>query len=64
MFLLICAGGLYGLYFGENLISRRSKILGGGVILAGIVLFQNKILGVVNLNDFTNLWSDFLAFSF
>lgn len=63
MFLLLCAGGLYGLYFGKNLISKRNKILGGVAILAGLVLLQDKILGVVNLNDSTNLWSDFLAFS-
>lgn len=63
MFLLLCTGGLYGLYFGKNLISRRNKILGGVAILTGVILLQDKILGVVDLNDSTNLWSDFLAFS-
>jgi hypothetical protein len=63
IFLLLCAGGLYSLCFGKNLISRRIKILGGVAILAGVVLLQDKILGVVNLNDSANLWSDFLAFS-
>lgn len=63
MFLLLCAGGLYGLYFGKNLISKRNKIIGGVFILSGLVLLQNQILGVVNLNESNNLWADFLAFS-
>lgn len=63
MFLLLCVGGLYGLYFGKNLVSKRYKIFGGLAILAGLVLLQDKILGVVNLNDSNNLWSDFMAFS-
>jgi len=63
MFLLLCAGGLYGVYFGKNLISKRNKIIGGAVVLAGLALLQNQILGVVNLNGSNNLWADFLAFS-
>lgn len=63
MFMLLCIGGLYGLYFGKNLISKKNKIFGGLVALIGLVLLQDKILAVVNLNDSTNLWSDFLAFS-
>lgn len=63
MFLLLCIASLYGLYFGKNLISKRYKIIGGATILAGLLLLQNKILGVVNLNDSNNLIADFLAFT-
>ena len=63
MFLLLCIGGLYGLYFGKNLVAKRYKIFGGLAVLAGLVILQDKILGVVNLNDSNNLWSDFMAFS-
>lgn len=63
MFLLLCVGGLYGLYFGKNLISRKKKLAGGIVILAGLILLREQILGVVNLNGSENLWADFLSFS-
>lgn len=63
MFLLLCAGGLYGLYFGKNLISRKKKLAGGIIILAGLFLLKEQILGVVNLNGSENLVADFLAFS-
>ncbi|WP_300437999.1 hypothetical protein [Christiangramia sp.] len=63
MFLLLYAGGLYGLYFGKNLISKGNKIIGGVFVLAGLFLIQDKILAVVNLNNSSNIWSDFLAFS-
>ena len=63
IFLLLCAGGLYGLYFGKNLISKKIKILSGLAILTSLFLLHNKILGVVNLNNSANLWTDFQAFS-
>lgn len=63
MFFLLCIGGLYGLYFGKNLISRKKKLAGGIVILAGLILLREQILGVVNLNGSENLWADFLSFS-
>ncbi|WP_242670148.1 hypothetical protein [Gramella sp. KN1008] len=63
MFLLLCVGSLYGLYFGKNLLSRKNKLIGGAAILAGLLLLHEHILAVVNLNDSTNLWADFLAFS-
>ncbi|SDR70077.1 hypothetical protein [Gramella sp. MAR_2010_147] len=63
MFLLLCMGGGYGLYFGKNLIPKRVKIFGGIAILVGLVLLQDKILAVVNLGDSNDLISDFLKFS-
>ncbi|WP_309561442.1 hypothetical protein [Christiangramia sp. SM2212] len=63
MFLLICVGGLYGLYFGKNLISKRYKVFGGLAILLGLILIQDKILAVVNLGNSNNLIGDFLEFS-
>ncbi|MCG9970415.1 hypothetical protein [Christiangramia crocea] len=63
MFLLLCIGGLYGLYFGKNMISIKNKVIGGLAILVGLLLIHEHILAVVNLNHSTNLWADFLAFS-
>ena len=63
MFLLISIGCIYGLYFGQNLISRKKKIFGGVVILAALFIFQEKFLGVVNLNGYDHLIQDFLAFA-
>ena len=63
MFLLLCAGGIYGLYFGKNLIPLRKKMILGLVIFTGLFLVQDKILGVVNLNNSNNLLADFLAFA-
>lgn len=63
MFMLLCLGGLYGLYFGKNLISRKRKLAGGIVIFAGLLLLKEQILGVVNLNGSENLWADFISFS-
>ncbi|MDX1469900.1 MAG: hypothetical protein R3213_00255 [Flavobacteriaceae bacterium] len=63
MFLLLCIGGLYGLYFGKNLITRKNKIIGGITILAGLIILHEQILGVVNLNGSTNLIEDFLSFT-
>lgn len=63
MFLLLCAGVLYGLYFGKNLFSKQFKILGGIAILLGLVLIHDKILAVVNLGNSNNLIADFFKFS-
>ncbi len=63
MFFLLCLGSLYGLYFGKNMISKRYKIFGGIAILACLILLQDKILGVVNLNNSNNLIADFIAFT-
>lgn len=63
MFLLLCVGGLYGLYFGLNLISKRKKIIGGIAILAGMLILHEEILAVVNLNGSNNLVTGFLVFA-
>lgn len=63
MFLLICIGGLYGLYFGKNCISKRYKMLGGALITIGLLMLHKEILAVVGLNNSTNLIADFLQFS-
>jgi hypothetical protein len=63
MFLLLCSGVIYGLFFGKNLISTKRKLLLGSVIITCLILLQDKILGVVNLSHSKNLIADFLAFS-
>ena len=63
MFLLISIGCLYGLFFGQNMVSKNKKIVAGVAILTGIFLFQEKILAVVNLNGSENLIQDFISFA-
>ena len=63
MFLLLCAGCLYGLYFGKNLISKRKKIVTGLTIMLGLILLMEKILAVVDLNLSMHMFNDFLDFS-
>jgi hypothetical protein len=63
MFLLLCIGSLYGLFFGKNLISYKRKIVTAGIIIFSLLILQDKILAVVNLQYSSNILSDFLAFA-
>lgn len=63
MFLLLCAGGLYGLYFGKNSIALRYKFLLTSIVLVGILILKDQILSVVNLGNSTTMVTDFMQFS-
>ena len=63
MFLLISVGSLYGLFFGKNFISKRKKMYAAGIMLLCLFILQDKTLAVVDLNQSSNMVSDFLSFS-
>lgn len=63
MFLLICIGIIYGLYFGKNSIPKRYKLGVGLAITTTLLVLHKQILGVVGLENSNNLIADFIEFS-
>ncbi len=63
MLLLMAAGSAMGILFCNNSFSWKKKTIFIASIGAGILLFHEPILKVVNLNNSSDLIGDFMAFT-
>lgn len=62
MLLLLATGSAIGILF-SNYFSWKKKIIFLSSIAVGLILFHQPILNVVNLNNSSDLWGDFIAFT-
>lgn len=62
MLLLLAMGSAFGILF-SNYFSWKKKMIFLSCIAAGIMLFHQPILKVVNLNNSSDVWGDFITFT-
>ena len=63
MLLLLAMGGVIGVMLCRDSIDWKKKALFVASIAAGLLIFQEPILKVVNLNNSTDLLGDFMKFT-
>ena len=63
IFLLVALGAVVGIMTGQEKISFRKKLAIFSILFLGFFLIKDQVLGVMNLEHSTNLWTDFLKFA-